>query len=281
MKSILITGASGYIAARLYEHLRERGYAASAVNLRGSLEETRFCGFDTVVHTAGLAHRLNDEPSEDEYFSVNCELAVKTAEAAKAQGVKQFIFLSSMSVYGLVTGTIDSNTPLNPATAYGRSKLAAEKALRELESEDFRVAVLRPPMVYGNGCKGNYPRLARLVLKLPFFPSVQNERSMIYIGCLCDFIRRLAESGEGGLYFPQNKEYVKTDELARQIALCHGKRLRLVRGFGRLIRLMSGKIDTIGKVFGSLKYDRALSAAFADEPQPDLAETVRLTEDKA
>lgn len=278
MKSVLITGASGYIATRLAEHLRERGYVTRTLNLRGSTADESFHGFDAVVHAAGLAHRRESDADEAEYFRVNRDLALKTARTAKEQGVGQFIFLSSMSVYGLFCGHITADTMPAPNTAYGLSKLEAEQGLRALEDESFRVAVLRPPMVYGRGCKGNYPRLARLILRLPAFPSVRNERSMLYIDCLCAFIRRLVDSGEGGLYFPQNSEYVGTDELVRQVSLCHGKRLRLVRGLGWIIKPLSKSVSTLGKVFGSLTYDKGMSAAFADEPQPDFAETVRLTE---
>ena len=278
MKSVLITGASGYIATMLGAYLRERGYTVRAVNLRGDLPEESYHGFDTVVHAAGLAHRKEQSEDAALYLAVNRDLAVTAATAAREQGVRQFIYLSSMSVYGLYEGRITKDTPPAPATGYGKSKLAAEEALKALETKDFHVALLRPPMVYGPGCKGNYPRLAKLVLLTPVFPRVRNERSMLYIDCLCGFLRRLIESGEGGLYFPQNKEYVTTDELARQVAKAHGKRLWQPRGLGWLLAPLSKRIPTVGKVFGTLTYDMDMSAAFSDEPQPDFAETIRVTE---
>ena len=142
------------------------------------------------------------------------------------------MFFSTMSVYGLTVGHIRANTPLAPNTLYGQSKLAAERDLALLADARFHVAVLRPPMIYGRGCKGNYPRLSALIRKLPVFPRVPNERSMLYIDCLCLFMARLLESGEGGLYFPQNQAFVATDALACQIALAHGKQLWQPRGLG-------------------------------------------------
>jgi UDP-glucose 4-epimerase len=141
-----------------------------------------------------------------------------------------------MSVYGLTVGRIGADTRPAPATAYGRSKLAAETDLGALAGDDFRVAVLRPPMIYGPGCRGNYPRLSVLIQSLPLFPRVNNERSMLYVDTLCAFMEALLESGEGGLYFPQNREYVSTSELAEQIALAHGRRLWRPRGGGPAAR---------------------------------------------
>lgn len=278
MMRVLITGAGSYIGTHIAAHLEANGVPTDTLDVRGALPEGAFQGYDAVVHVAGIAHQRESEANEALYAQVNRELPLRVARAAKAQGVRQFVFFSSMSVYGLFCGRITSATVPAPVTAYGYSKLEAEEGLNKLQDERFRVATLRPPMVYGKGCKGNYPRLAKLVLALPFFPRVRNERSLLHIDCLCSFVRRLVESGQGGLYFPQNKAYVTTDELAYEIAKAHGKRLWQPRGLGWLLSALAPRVPTVGKVFGTLTYDQSMSTAFSDEPQPSFAQTIALTE---
>ncbi|MEG0740596.1 MAG: NAD-dependent epimerase/dehydratase family protein [Clostridia bacterium] len=280
MTRVMITGAGSYLGTRIAAYLNGLGgaFETQTLDLRGAWSQDAFQGWDAVVHVAGIAHRRETEQNRALYFQVNCDLAVQAARAAKAQGVRQFVFFSSMSVYGLVCGRITADTVPAPVTSYGSSKYEAERLLRTLEDDAFHVAILRPPMIYGPGCKGNYPRLSKLMQMLPVFPRVHSERSMLYVGCLCAFVRRLLETGEGGLYFPQNREYVSMDALAREIARARGKRLWQPRGCQWLLRALSTRVNTVGKLFGSLTYDQAMSTAFADEPQLDFAETIRLTE---
>ncbi|MEA5013569.1 MAG: NAD-dependent epimerase/dehydratase family protein [Candidatus Limiplasma sp.] len=280
MTKLLITGAGSYIggAAAAY-WLAATGQSARTVDVRGEAwKEISFQGYDALLHVAGIAHRRETEEEAGEYYAVNRDLAVAVAKKAKAEGVRQFIFLSSMSVYGITTGHITAQSAPSPNTHYGRSKLQAEEALLALAGEGFAVAVLRPPMVYGKGCRGNYPRLSALVRKAPFFPKVDNRRSMLYIDCLSAFVVRLADSGRGGLFFPQNREYVSTDDLVREIARAHGKSIWQPRGFGWLIRLLASRVGVLGKLFGSLTYDQAMSRDFTEESQLDFAETIRRTE---
>lgn len=278
MKKVLIAGAGSYIGEQIAASLAPDRFSVETLSLRGeSWKRKDFSGFDTVVQVAGVAHQQESEQNAALYFAVNRDLAVETARRAKAAGVKQFVYFSSMSVYGLVVGHITADTPVNPVTNYGKSKWEAEQALRALADDSFHVAVLRPPMIYGRGCKGNYPRLAKLILRFHVFPRVNSERSMLYIGTLCGFMARLIESGEGGLYFPQNREYVRTNELARQIALAHASALWQPRGLGWLMKPLAARGGTLGKVLGSLTYERSMSAAFAGE-ELDFAQTIRETE---
>lgn len=278
MKRVLIAGAGSYIgmqlAARLLQSTKE--YEVRQLDVQKPFEPSAFAGWDAVVHVAGIAHQKETAENAPLYQAVNCDLALKVASMAKAQGVGQFLFLSSMSVYGLTHGHITAQTQPAPVTRYGKSKWAAEQGLQLLADESFHVAVLRPPMVYGRGCRGNYPRLSALAQSLPLFPKVQNQRSMVYIDTLCDCMQRLIEEGHGGLFFPQNREYVCTSQMAKEIARCHGRRIRLVPGFGWLIRWMTGHVGTVDKLFGNLTYDQALSAPISAEKE--FAETIRLTE---
>lgn len=279
MKRILIAGQDSYIGGRLTAWLDPALYTCDTIDMRGDAWRAHdFSAYDSVVMVAGIAHQKETDANRALYDRINHLLAADAGRKAKAEGVKQFVFFSSMSVYGMEVGRIHADTPPRPATAYGQSKLDAETALRALEDGAFHVAVLRPPMIYGPGCKGNYPRLSCLVRKLRVFPSVKNERSMLYIHTLCAFLDGLLQSGEGGLYFPQNAAYASTDALARAIAQAHGMRLWQPRGFGWLLRALGRNGGSIGKVFGTLTYDLSMSTAFMPQDQPTLVQSVAASE---
>lgn len=278
MKNVLIVGAGSYIGSHIAEYLPGDQYAVRELDVRSGLDESAFAGQDAVIHVAGIAHQKETPENAPLYHKVNCELAVQAAKAAKRHGAGQFIFFSSMSVYGMTTGRITADTQPAPNTQYGQSKWDAEQQMAELGDEHFRIATLRPPMIYGKDCRGNYPRLAGLARKLPVFPKVGNQRSMLYIGALCAFVQKLLESEEGGLYFPQNREYVNTTDMVRSIARCHGKKMLVIPGFGWLIRLAESRVGVVGKVFGTLTYDKEMSSAYAAEGQLDFEETIRRTE---
>lgn len=278
MINVLIVGAGSYIGSHIAACLPKTQYSVSELDVRTGLDETAFANQDAVIHVAGIAHQKETPENAPLYHKVNCELAVASAKAAKANGVKQFVFFSSMSVYGMTTGHIIAETAPAPNTHYGRSKWNAEQQMANLADDNFQIATLRPPMIYGRGCRGNYPRLAGLARKLPVFPVVSNQRSMLFVDTLCAFVQKLLESGKGGLYFPQNREYVNTSAMVACIAKCHGKKLVLIPGFSWLIRLAESRVGVVGKVFGTLTYDQDMSRAFADAGQLDFEETIRRTE---
>lgn len=280
MIRVLITGADSYIGTHIAKELEKspEAFEVRQLDIREGLDEQAFSGFDAVVHVAGIAHQKETEENAPLYQKVNCDLAVQTAKAAKEHGVKQFVFFSSMSVYGMTVGRITKETAPSPNTHYGHSKWNAEKAMTELADDTFRIATLRPPMIYGPGCRGNYPRLASLARKLPVFPKVVSERSMLYIGTLCSFVKKLIESGEGGLYFPQNRAYVNTSDMVSLIAKAHGKKIALIPGFGWLLQLLESRVGVVGKVFGTLTYDLDMSQSFADAGEISFDESIRETE---
>lgn len=260
MKNILITGANSYIGTSFKKWVSQYPdkYSVDTISLRDdSWEEKSFEGYDVVFHTAAVVHVKENDTIK--YLKVNRDLAVEVAEKAKQEGVKQFIFLSTMGVYGTETGYITKDTVPTPKTPYAKSKYEAEQLLLEMDIEDFNVAILRPPIVYGKGCPGNYTRLASMALKLPIFPSIDNMRSMIYIDNLSEFVRLLIDHGVGGLYFPQNKEYVNTTELVRLIAKAHGKEIKVTKVFNWAIGIGLSLSETFRKVFGSFIYDKKMS----------------------
>lgn len=211
MKKILITGANSYIGTSFENYLKQwpDKYQVDTIDMiDGSWREKSFSGYDTVFHVSGIAHSDYGKIPEDKkalYYKVNTELTVETAKKAKADGVKQFIFMSSAIVYGDSAPigkrkVITEETIPQPSNFYGDSKLQAEKGILPLQSNDFNVVIIRSPMIYGKGCKGNYQTLVKLALKLPIFPYVENERSMLYIGNLCEFVRLMIENNEHGVF---------------------------------------------------------------------------------
>ncbi len=271
MKRILIAGANSYIGTSFQNYILENykeDYRVDTVDMMGDAwKEKDFSGYDTVFHVAGIAHsdggRIGKE-KEKLYYAVNTELTIETATKAKADGVKQFVFMSSAIVYGESARigkekVIDGCTLPSPKNCYGDSKLQAENGLNDLQDSDFNVAVLRPPMIYGKGSKGNYPALSKFAQKFPIFPYVRNQRSMLYIENLCEFVRCIIENEMHGIYFPQNAEYANTSELVQWIAEAHGKKVHLVKGFGWAVKLLGLVCGRVRKAFGNFCYDQALS----------------------
>ena len=248
---ILVTGTKGYIATSFAACMKN----ARTICLRdNSWRDISFAGYDAVLHTAGIAHVKENRRNQFDYYTINRDLTVELAKKAKKENVRQFVFLSTISVYGKVSGTITQNTPTVPTTNYGRSKLAAESLLTSLAGDTFKIAILRPPMVYGSGCPGNYSRLCRLVKMAPFFPDYQNARSLISIENLCVFIQDIIENEREGLFFPRDPAPVSTTKLAREIAKAQGKNLRLTKAFNPLISLLM-PIGVVSKLFGDLMID--------------------------
>ena len=258
MKKILITGANSYIGT-CFENYVEKNlsdeYAIETVDMIDSeWQKKDFSGYDVVFHVAGIAHRKETDENRELYFSVNRDLAFETAKKAKNDGVGQFIFLSSMSVYGLESGTITKQTVPNPKSAYGLSKLEAEEKLNTLSNENFKICTIRPPMVYGKGCKGNFQTVVKLVKKLPVFPRVKNQRSMIYIDNLNRFVALCVQKGLSGVYLPQNKDYVNTTEMAQAISCSLGKRVYMSYLLGLSAMVLALMVPMAKKAFGSLVY---------------------------
>lgn len=258
MRKILITGANSYIGMSFEKYMQQYAdeYQVDTVDMiDGTWREKNFSEYDVVYHVAGIAHQKETKKNADLYYKINRDLAIEVAEKAKKEGVSQFVFLSSMSVYGKDTGVITAETKPNPKSNYGKSKLQAEKELENLASDDFIVSILRPPMVYGKGCKGNFQSVIKLVKKLPMFPKVNNKRSMIYIENLSKYVKWVIEQRRSGLIFPCNQEVVNTSQMALSIARTLSKRLYLSRFLGFLVKILSVVNVSAKKAFGSLFYE--------------------------
>jgi UDP-glucose 4-epimerase len=256
MKKVLVIGENSYIGRAFAAFAKDKQEVKMVSSRNDVWKEKSFAAYDCVLHCAGIAHASRKPQMEALYYQVNCELALAVAKQAKAEKVRQFIFLSSILVYGSNHSEINSETLPQPDDFYGRSKLKAEQELAKLASDDFKLCIIRIPMVYGRDCKGNFPRLAKLAKKTPLFPNYPNKRSMIYIENLCCFVSDLIDNNAEGIFRPQNKEYVNTSELVRCLADCHGRRLLTTSFFNPLIRLLAKKMTVFSKLFGDLYYDK-------------------------
>jgi nucleoside-diphosphate-sugar epimerase len=284
MKKILVTGVGSYIGTSLVDWLRhyEGQYQVDAIDMQEhGWKSKSFSGYDAVFHVAGIAHIKETAENADLYYLVNRDLAFEAAQKAKNEGVRQFIFMSSMSVYGLRYGMIETDTIPQPDTHYGRSKLQAEELIMPLQSATFAVSIIRPPMIYGKECKGNYQKLSQIVCKIHVFPNFRNRRSMLYIDNLCEFLRHLIDSGASGHFYPQNKEYVCTADLVRLIAKSNKTPIFTTRIFNALIKLLYIRVNMFAKIFNDLTYNQAMSQHEQDYQVCSFANSVRLAEGTA
>ena len=290
MKKILITGANSYIGTSFERYIKDNfsdQYQVDTIDMiDGSWREKSFAGYDSVFHVAGIAHSDNGRISKEKeklYRSVNTNLTIETAKKAKADGAKQFIFMSSAIVYGNSAPigkkkVITKDTPVSPANCYGDSKVQAELGILPLQDEKFKVCVLRPPMIYGKGSKGNFPQLEKFAKKMKFFPYVRNERSMLYIGNLVEFVRLMVENEENGIFWPQNAEHSNTSELVRMIGQANNKKVCLLKGFGWLLKIMAVFTGSVNKAFGNLSYIAEMSDYKEGYRRFSLEESIRETE---
>lgn len=284
MKKVLITGKGSYIGNSVRNWLGKwpEKYIVDEVDTIGDdWKNIDFSQYDCVFHVAGIAHKK--DASDLLYENVNHLLAVEVAKKAVSTGVSQFIFMSSGAVYSQndrkhKSIAVDEQTALNPCTPYGISKLKAEKDLLSLTKESaMKLVILRPPMVYGYGAKGNYNDLAKIAKKIPIFPKINNQRSMIYIENLCEFIRLAIEREIEGIFLPQNTEYVVTYKLVQKIAEVNGKKLVVIGAFNWCVGILSHVVNAVNKAFGSYTY--AKTNYFNGEYQIiDFSESIYRTE---
>jgi len=259
---VLIVGANSYIGTSLATWLARwpENYSMETLDVEDrSWREKSFSSFNVVFHVAGIVHKR--KASKSEYYAVNCDLAIEVANRAKTDGVNQFIFMSSMAVYGVQdvmckNNLISSDTGLDPKTLYGKSKLQAEIGISALQDDTFSVAILRPPMVYGFGCRGNYVLLRRFTLRFGMIPTIENKRSAICISNLCECVKQLMDRKERGVFCPQDPEYFNTSLAMSMIGDVHKrktKRSRLMTGF---IIVCAVFLPSVRKAFGNLGYAR-------------------------
>lgn len=259
---VLIVGKNSYIAQRTGAWFEKKPVPAEVeyISVRDdSWRQKNLTGFDAVIYTAAIVHRKDAVP-EEMYDAVNAQQPFAFAQAAKAAGVKQFVFLSTMGVYGqdkrLPAGNIvDENTPLKPFPGYGSSKLKGERLLQSLQDESFHVSIIRPANVYGRGCKGGYiSGFAKITAKLPVLPRAfeGSRQGMLFVDNLAELCWLAVNADCSGVYPAQDRTPVSAYDIMRAMADCVCPRKKAIRGEAAL-KLVQGNA-LVNKLFGGVSY---------------------------
>lgn len=278
MKRVLIVGANSYIGKSFTSWVAENSTSEMTLDSLSLRDDTwRNVGlheYDSVIHLAAIVHSPKAESSL--YYKVNRDLAVEFAKKAKSEGVKHFIFISTLSVYGNeVNDVIDQHTVPKPSNHYGRSKWEAENEIAGLENDEFTVSIVRPPLVYGPQAPGNFARIMNFSILMPIVPFISNKRSMIFIDNLSNFLFILIKNEVKGIFIPQNADNVCTSEILLESRAISGKKTLVLPI--KLPRKLKKKIKIIDKVFGDLVVDPQLSSVNEHYSQVTFKESISLS----
>ena len=270
-KKVILVGIGGYIGGKFTEYINKNypDWQIDAVDsMNRKWAEADFTGYDAVYNVSGLAHANARQGSEELYYQVNGQLPIDVATKAKAEGVPLFVQMSSQIVYGDMSGLGEEKmltpetVPAEP-TVYGKSKMA-ERGLQKLVDDKFQVAIMRPPLIYSEYARDNFPRLVNFAKKMPIFPKLKNKQSMVYVDNLCELIKLIIENNKGGIYYPQQECYIEISKIVKDIADAVGNKMWQTRIFNPALRLLS-KVPQLGfihKAFGSIAYDMEMSNHF-------------------
>ena len=262
-KHILITGSNGYVGSHLAAALKQSGYEVSRLNVKNTLWQTQsFEQYDVIIHTAALVHNNDVKAQFADYLRVNMHLTYNLALKAKTSGVKHFVFMSTMAVYGKnskIGEIIEITDPTNikPVSYYGISKAKAEAKIRELADDKFKVAVIRPPMIYGKDAPGNFAKLIKVAKLLPIFPNLNNSRSALYIKHLEQFIDGIIKYKMTGIYHPKDKFDFNTTKVITEIRKNNNKNTALLP-VPKATYPIFNNINVIAKMYGNLVYGKSL-----------------------
>ena len=258
---ILLTGSNGFIGSYFVKHYAQKYTIQIFSFLRDNIEDLHLNDIDVVVHLSALVHQMGGT-SADEYKRINVEQSLSLAQKAKISGVKQFVFMSTIKVYGEESQiAYDELSTCLPQDEYGKSKLRAERELQKLEGENFKVSIIRTPIVYGHGVKANIKNLIRLVDKIFILPfgSIDNRRTMVYVGNLCAFLDAIIQMQREGIFLAGDDTSLSTTHLIELIAIAKKKKILLLHGrlVGILLRWL--KPSFYKRLFESLEVNNTQS----------------------
>lgn len=247
---VLIVGKHSFLGDNVKQYLEKYdGYYVDIVDSHEEWKKIGFSKYDVVLNVSAIVHKF-DKIDDCIYFDVNRDLALELANKAKKNGVKQFIQISTMGVFGIELGEEHEKYGYHPNTAYERSKYAADIELEKIRTSDFHVCIVRPPMIYGKGCKGNFPKLEKYALNIPIFPKYKNTRDFIYVENLSDFLKFAMDNCLSENTYPRDMDRISTYELVQKIAFYNNKKIKLVLFFNPFISMIYKSDHALRSVFG-------------------------------
>lgn len=258
--NILLTGSNGFIGSYFINKYSDSYDIKTFSFLKDDIEELNCDKIDVVLHLSALVHQMGGA-SVDEYERVNVTQTLMLAMKAKKAGVGQFVFMSTIAVYGEDLQKLNETKVCNPITFYGKSKLEAEKQLLALNDENFKVSIVRPPMVYGKNAPGNIDSLVKLVKKVPIIPlgDIENRRSFVYVGNLCHLIDVVIKQEQSGIFLACDDEPLSTTRLIELIAKNLNKKIYLIKIplFETMLKLLKPSFHK--RLYGSLEVDNSMT----------------------
>lgn len=256
-EKLLLTGSSGFVGSRWLKRSQLRTVARPVFLRRQSVESIDWTDVGTVVHLAGIAHRMG-QPSGPIYYEVNRDLSYALALAAKNNGVRQFVFVSTVKVFGDKVEFIDETTVPEPADDYGRSKREAEQRLSELSDDRFGVSTVRPPLIYGPDVKGNLLRIMKLLnsgCPVPF-KGIHNRRSMVHVDNLIALLDTIIQQKAIGTFHAGDDRPLSTSELVELIYGALGRSPRWFKLPSPFVGLLRRAVPSAAeRLFGSYVLD--------------------------
>jgi nucleoside-diphosphate-sugar epimerase len=275
-KNVLVTGSTGFIGTHFVEN--NKIFNITEVDLiTNEVSKIVFKNINTVLHLAGLVHQMKGA-ADEQYFKVNRDLAFEVAKKAKANKVEQFVLMSTAKVFGELTTEKhewNENSECNPQDTYGKSKYEAEKLIKGLEDESFKVAIVRSPLVYGPGVKANMLNLVKLVDRFPILPfgGINNLRSMVYVGNLVALLKHIIDKQVSGIFIAGDRSPLSTMDLAELISKALGKK-RILFQFPKFILNIANlfKPTYVYRIFGSIVLDNSNTNKFLEFIPPYTSE---------
>lgn len=259
MMNILLTGSNGFVGSYFINNYSSKYYINTFSFLNDNFQELNLSKTNTVIHLSALVHQMGGA-SKEEYEKVNVMQTLALAKKAKRDGVKHFVFMSTVKVYGEETNVVyNENSICNPQDEYGFSKLRAERELLKLEDDSFIISILRTPIVYGFGVKANIKNLINLVKKIPILPfaKIENRRSMVYVGNLCYLLDQIIAQEKAGIFLASDDEPLNTTRLIELIAQSVDKKIYLFKipFFESVLKLLKPSFHK--RLYESLEVDNS------------------------
>lgn len=258
MKQILLTGSNGFIGTYFKDNYTNKYNIHTFSFLKDNFQNLELENTDIIIHLSALVHQMNGA-SKEEYEKVNIIQTLDLAKKAKEDGVNHFIFISTIAIYGIEVGVIDNASQCNPITDYGKSKLNAEQELLKLENDNFKIAILRAPIVNGYKAPGNMNSLINLVNKISILPfaNIQNKRSMVHVGNLCHLVDQVMIQEKAGIFLASDDELLSTTKLIELIANGLNKKVYLIKipFFESLLKLIKPSFHK--RLYESLEVDNS------------------------